>query len=79
MVSEHEIKQWLSEVFTGDQVEVTGDGRHFNAHVVSMRFAGLSRLARHRLVYQALGDKVGGMIHALSLSTLTPEEQTQSQ
>jgi acid stress-induced BolA-like protein IbaG/YrbA len=56
-------------------VEVRGDdGVHFEALVVSDRFAGLPPLARHRRVYAALGDLVGGAIHALSLRTLTPEE-----
>lgn len=74
MVSEQDILAWLKVDFPEDHVEVTGDGRHFEALIVSESFAGLSKLARHRLVYQSLGDKVGGLIHALSLSTKTPAE-----
>jgi acid stress-induced BolA-like protein IbaG/YrbA len=57
------------------RVEVQGaDGVHFEAQVVSPAFAGKLPLARHRLVYAALGELMGNEIHALSLLTLTPEE-----
>src|SRR5512147_426101 len=49
-------------------------GGHFFVTVVSDRFAGLDRVARHRAVYAALGDLMGGEIHALSADTLTPDE-----
>jgi len=55
-------------------LEVRGDGAHFEAVIVSPRFAGLSRVRRHQLVYAALGERMGGEIHALSMQTLTPEE-----
>ena len=55
-------------------VEVRGDGAHFEAVVVSNAFAGRSRVARHQLVYAALGDRMREEIHALSMKTLTPEE-----
>lgn len=59
----------------GSRVEVAGeDGVHFQARVVSEAFRGKLPLARHRMVYAALGERLGGEIHALSLSTLTPEE-----
>ncbi len=51
------------------------DGRgHFRLRVVSPAFAGLSSLARHRLVYAALGSLMDTDIHALALKTLAPEE-----
>ncbi|MEZ5544998.1 MAG: BolA/IbaG family iron-sulfur metabolism protein [Lysobacteraceae bacterium] len=50
------------------------DGVHFEALVVSPAFAGKLPLARHRMVYATLGERMGGEIHALSLRTLTPEE-----
>ena len=57
------------------KVEVHGpDGVHFEARVISAKFAGKLPLARHRMVYATLGDLMGGAIHALSLRTLTPEE-----
>ena len=50
------------------------EGGHFDAVVVSTRFEGLGRVERHRLVYAALGDLRERRIHALALSTFTPEE-----
>lgn len=47
---------------------------HFRVEVVSSAFTGLSRVARQRLVYETLGAEIKGGIHALSLATLTPEE-----
>jgi acid stress-induced BolA-like protein IbaG/YrbA len=56
------------------RLEVDGDGHHFQALIVSQRFAGLTRIDRHRLVYAALGDRMRQEIHALSMRTLTPDE-----
>lgn len=50
-----------------------GKGGHFQAIVGSADFEGKSRLEQHRMVYAALGDKVGGEVHALALRTCTPE------
>jgi stress-induced morphogen len=52
---------------------VKGEGGHFEAVVVSPQFAGRTMVQQHRLVYAALGDRMGGEIHALALRTLTPE------
>lgn len=52
----------------------SGDDVHFTARVVSAAFAGKRPLQRHQLVYRALGDLMGGEIHALSIEALTPEE-----
>ena len=49
--------------------DLTGGGDHFRAIVVSPAFAGLTRIAQHKLVYDVFGADVGGPIHALSLST----------
>ena len=51
-----------------------GGQTHFNVHVVSPRFAGLNRVARHRLVNEALAAEFTEGLHALSLVLLTPEE-----
>lgn len=51
------------------------DNVHFEALVVSASFSGKLPLARHRMVYETLGEKMGNEIHALSLRTLTPEEE----
>ena len=59
----------------GARVEVSGDdGVHFEAEIVSDAFRGKLPLARHRMVYATLGERMGGAIHALSLRTLTPDE-----
>jgi acid stress-induced BolA-like protein IbaG/YrbA len=55
-------------------IEVTGDGRHFDALVVSDEFDGKSLLARHRLIYQALGDRMKEQVHALSMKLYTTKE-----
>jgi BolA protein len=49
-------------------------GSHFRLTIVSRQFAGLDRIARHRLVYGALGALVPGKIHALAITAHTPEE-----
>jgi BolA protein len=49
-------------------------GGHYNLRVVSPRFAGLARVARHRLVYDSLSDLMRNAIHALAIEALTPEE-----
>lgn len=59
----------------GARADVQGaDGVHFEATVVSEAFAGKLPLARHRMVYATLGEKMGGEIHALQLRTITPAE-----
>ncbi|HEY2602667.1 MAG TPA: BolA family transcriptional regulator [Thermoleophilaceae bacterium] len=57
---------------TASVEDLTGGGDHFRAEVVSDRFAGLSRIEQHQLVYGIFGDEVGGPIHALSIKTSTP-------
>jgi stress-induced morphogen len=60
----------------GAEVRVESeDQTHFAAQVVSDAFAGLRALARHQLVYRALGERVGREIHALSIEALTPAER----
>ncbi len=73
-----DIKHYIAENLDCETVEVTGDGRHFDALIVSAAFDGQSRIARHQQVYAALGDRMREEIHALSMRTLTPAEyQTQ--
>ena len=69
------IRQMIETGLPGSRAEVQGeDGVHFEAVVVCAAFAGKLPLARHRMVYATLGEKMGGEIHALQLRTLTPEE-----
>ena len=74
MVTPEEIQQWIGEGLPGSSVRVTGDGHHFDAHVVHVGFAGKSLVQRHRMVYGTLGDKMQAAVHALSIKALTPEE-----
>ncbi|KPL69740.1 ATP-binding protein [Erythrobacter sp. SG61-1L] len=56
-------------------VEITdlaGDGDHYSARVVSSAFTGKSRVQQHKLVYEALGGRMGGALHALQLTTAVP-------
>ncbi|HRE17537.1 MAG TPA: BolA family protein [Rhodocyclaceae bacterium] len=50
------------------------DGAHFRLHIVSARFSGRPTVARHRLVFDAVGDLMRGKIHALAISAKAPEE-----
>ena len=69
------IRQLIERGLPGSQAQVQGeDGVHFEATVVCEAFRGKLPLARHRMVYATLGERMGGEIHALALKTLTPEE-----
>ena len=70
-----DIEELIKDAMPGDQVQVLGDdGRHFEAVVVSQTFDGKPRVQQHRMVYQALGGRMGSEeIHALALKTYTPD------
>ena len=53
--------------------DLAGDGDHYAAHVVSRSFIGKSRVQQHQLVYDALGGRMGGALHALALTTAAPK------
>ncbi len=69
-----DIRTYIAAGLDCVHIEVTGDGSHFEAVIVSTAFAGKRPIARHQLVYAALGDRMKQEIHALSMRTLTPEE-----
>jgi acid stress-induced BolA-like protein IbaG/YrbA len=74
-VNPQTIRELIEQGLPGARADVRGDdGVHFEATVISDAFRGKLPLARHRLVYATLGDRMGGEIHALQLKTLTPEE-----
>ncbi|MCS6985033.1 MAG: BolA/IbaG family iron-sulfur metabolism protein [Leptospiraceae bacterium] len=60
-----------AEVYIRDPLK---DGAHLEALVIAPEFQGLSLLAQHRLVKEALGDLLGNELHALALKTFTPEK-----
>ncbi len=70
------IRNLIETGLPGAQAQVRGgDGVHFEATVVSEAFQGKLPLARHRMVYATLGELMGGAIHALALTTLTPDQR----
>jgi acid stress-induced BolA-like protein IbaG/YrbA len=75
VVTPQDIKGWIEENLSGSEVEIDGDGHHFEAVVVCADFNGKSRIQRHQMVYGALGERMKSEIHALSMKTLTPEER----
>jgi len=75
-MSAAEIEQMITGAIPGAQVTITdlaGDGDHYAARVVAEAFRGLPRVRQHQLVYEALGGRMGGALHALQLSTAAPE------
>ena len=69
----HEIEAAITAALPGALVEITdlaGDGDHYAARVTAAQFAGLPRVKQHQLVYNALGGRMGGALHALQLTTI---------
>lgn len=77
MLQPDQIKTYIQNGLECDHVEVSGDGHHFEAVIVSQLFRGKPKVQQHQLVYKALGDRMREEIHALSMRTLTPEEWKQ--
>jgi Stress-induced morphogen (activity unknown) len=70
-----EIENLIRAALPDADVQITdlaGDGDHYAAHVVSAAFAGKPRVAQHKMVYEALGGRMGGELHALQLTTAVP-------
>ena len=55
-----------------EMTDLAGDGDHWSARVTAASFAGLSRVKQHQAVYAALGGRMGGVLHALQLTTRVP-------
>lgn len=68
------VRQYIADHLACEHIEVQGDGSHFEAIIVSPAFEGKRLIARHQLVYAALGERMKAEIHALSMRTLTPAE-----
>jgi stress-induced morphogen len=67
-----EIERLIRAALPDAKIEIkdlAGDGDHFAAHVVSAAFAGKTRVQQHKMVYDALGGRMGGTLHALALTT----------
>ncbi len=71
-----EIEDAILAALPGAEVQLTdlaGDDDHWAATVTAPQFAGLSRVAQHKLVYGALGGRMGGVLHALQVTTVVPK------
>ena len=75
MPTAEDIKEWIENNLPKSEVEISGDGRHFDAVIVCAGFAGKTRIQQHQMVYGALGDRMKDDIHALSMRTMTPEDR----
>ena len=54
--------------------DLAGDENHYAAKVISKEFANKTKIQQHKMVYDALQGKMGGTLHALSLTTETPND-----
>jgi stress-induced morphogen len=73
-----EIQRLIQEAIPESHVEVidlAGDGDHYEVRVQAPVFCGKSRIQQHRLVYEALGQRMGGDLHALAIKTRSPDIQ----
>jgi stress-induced morphogen len=71
-----EIERMIKEALPDATVEIrdlAGDGDHFAATVTSATFKGMPRVKQHQLVYAALQGNMGGVLHALALTTKIPD------
>ena len=67
-----EIARLIKARFPGAEVtikDLAGDGDHYAAHIVAAEFKGKTRVQQHQMVYEALGGRMGGVLHALALTT----------
>jgi stress-induced morphogen len=72
----NEIEDMIRAAFPDAAIEITdlaGDGDHYAAKVTSAAFRGMSRVRQHQAVYASLGGRMGGELHALQLTTATPD------
>ena len=72
----NEIEELIRQGIPDAHVEITdlaGDGDHYAARVIAESFRGQPRVRQHQRVYEALGGRMGGALHALQLTTALPE------
>ncbi|MBX9931831.1 MAG: BolA family transcriptional regulator [Methylobacterium sp.] len=72
-----EIEAMIREALPDATIEIkdlAGDGDHYAATVISSAFRGKTRVAQHQLVYGALQGRMGGVLHALALTTGVPQD-----
>lgn len=72
-----EIERMIKAALPDATVEIkdlAGDGDHYAATVTSSAFRGVPRVRQHQMVYDALGGRMGGVLHALALTTVVRPE-----
>ena len=72
-----EIESMIKTALPGAVVEIkdlAGDGDHYAATVTAAEFRGKSRVQQHQMVYAALGGRMGGVLHALALTTVAAQD-----
>jgi stress-induced morphogen len=72
-VIEQRIREHVPDVAHFALEDLTGGKDHYQAVVVSAAFAGKTRVQQHQMIYRALGELMAGPVHALALTTYTPE------
>ena len=73
----NDIEKLIKDRFPGAEVtikDLAGDGDHFAAHVIAPEFKGKTRVQQHKMVYDALEGRMGGVLHALALTTAAPKD-----
>ncbi len=79
MMQPDRIRELIEAGLTDARVEVNGDGRHFQALIVTPDFEGKPLIKRHRMVYDLLQEHIDSdVLHAISMRTLTPEQWANS-
>ena len=76
-MKKEEIIEMIVKALPDATVEVkdlAGDDNHYAATVTSNLFEGKTKVSQHKMVYDALEGRMGGVLHALSLTTLTPKK-----
>lgn len=76
-MNSEEIERLIKEALPDAKIaikDLRGDGDHYQAHVESSAFFGKSRVQQHQMVYAALQGRVGGVLHALALTTVATSE-----
>ncbi|MBY9067767.1 BolA family transcriptional regulator [Hyphomonas sp. WL0036] len=74
-MSRDTLMKYLTDAFPEAEITLTdlaGDDNHWQAEIVSAKFAGVPRVRQHQMVYEALKGDMGGVLHALALKTRAP-------
>jgi stress-induced morphogen len=72
-----DIESLIREALPDARIEIkdlAGDGDHYAATIVSSAFKGKTRVQQHQIVYSALQGRMGGVLHALALTTSAPQD-----